>query len=649
MSQPNRLAASVPPEFANPLIDRTRPIRFTVNGVRVEGYEGDTVLSALLANGILSAGTQGGFGVALDEWSAPPVTVAGAPAQMPMALCPAVDGAAFHTVAASKTAAPFRRLLARGRDSLDHDLDAPRVPGSWIDAEPDETRHTDILIVGGGVTGMAAALEAARGGSQVTLVERDAVPGGMAVFFGKTDGETPPEEITASLAAEIAAHPAITVLVRAEMFDLSDGIARVVQVVRENGLPRPRVLAIGFSGAVLATGTEERLPIFPGNRLPRVVAAGFAWRMARQYGVWPGETFHLHTATNAGYRLAILGSESGKTVLRATDPRPDPRTRFIEFCKAYGFRLGWGTAIASVRPERNRLVIGLDEHQLGTDANEPAKAHALIVAGGWQPTIGLWLLAGGATSWDGARGQLIGGGSPDRVVLAGSVTGIAGTTGCIESGKASIGQLRDGKRRAVADPRIDEIHESRDGEFSVRAPASHGLPPAWLGPSRRAAMTEPPQRGIATLLPRRPGRAADIRAANIADISGAIAGGVIAPPDAPGYSAQWHILPQAFKAPAPPAAPPRSAPGLPGYLNGRFGLSQAQWRIEPDGVRAFEPGCLIFINTDETHPANAIGTIVSGTSTDCVALMARTEFGAGDIVYVRDGAACTPARLRGKV
>lgn len=649
MSQPNRLAASLPPEFGAPLIERDRPIRFTVNGVGIKGYAGDSVLSALLANGVVSAGTQGGFGVALDEHSAPPLALEGDAAQMPMALCPIVEGAQFQTVAARRTSAPFRRLLARGRGGLGHDLDTPRVPGGWIDAEPDETLSTDILVVGGGVAGMAAALAAARRGLQVVLIEREAVLGGMAVFFGKADGETPPEEVTARLAAEVAAHPSITVLTRAEAFDLAGGVAHVVQVVLDGGVPRPRVLAIGFSGAVLATGMEERLPVFPGNRLPRVVAAGFAWRMARHYGVWPGETFHLHTATNAGYRLAILGSESGRTILRATDPRPDPRTRFIEFCKAYGFRLGWGAAIASAVPERDRLAIRLAGHRFDGSEDAPVRAHTLIVAGGWQPDIALWLLAGGTTAWDAGRGQLIGQGNVERVALAGSMTGIAGTNGCIESGTVSIGQLHDGRQRAIADPRIDEIHESRDGEFSVRAPASRGLPPAWLAPSRRAALPEPPARGIAAFVLRQSGHATDIRATDLPDIAGAIAGGVLDPAQASSYSAQWHLVPRAFKASALPADPLPDESGLPGYLEGRFGFSQARWSFVPEGGRAFEPGCLIFINTDETHPGNAIGAIVSGAETECIALMARTEFGVGDIVYVRDGATATPARLRRKV
>jgi sarcosine oxidase subunit alpha len=69
----------------------------------------------------------------------------------------------------------------------------------------------------------------------------------------------------------------------------------------------------------------------------------------------------------------------------------------------------------------------------------------------------------------------------------------------------------------------------------------------------------------------------------------------------------------------------------------------------PADARAFDPGCMIFINTDETHPRAAIGAIISGDCKGCTALMARTEFGEGDIVYIRDGKACIPARLDRKL
>lgn len=646
MSQRNRLDADPPAEFAAPLIDRGRPIRLSIDGIALEAYEGDTVLSALLANGIVSAGTQAGFAVALDAESAPPVAVEGRGHAMPMALCPAVDGARLHTIGARKTAAPFKRLLARKRTGLDHDFDAQRAPGGWIDAEPDETVETDFVIVGGGVAGMSAALAAAGRKTRVILVEREAVLGGVAVFFGRVDDEEPPEDLVSALADKVTRHPQITVLTRTEAFDIAGGVLRAVQIADRDGLPKPRHLAIRFADAVLATGMDERLPVFPGNRLPGVTGAIAAWRMARQFAVWPGNTFHLHSATNAGYRMAMLGSQAGKAVHRASDPRPDPRTRFIEFCKAYGFRLGWGARIAAVTSERDGLSIRLADQQFAGIENEPIKADTLIVSGGWQPALSLWLLAGGRLTWDAAHDRLVAAGSVAQVALAGSAAGFSGTTACVESGKAGVASLNGAKAEAVSDPQIDEIYESRDGGLTISRPRTRRLPPAWLGPARRSALDEPPRTGIAALVLRQPpDRAAHIRSTKLLDVAASIASGQLSPDEADEYCTQWCILPRVFRAVDLPAPAEPMPTDLPDYLAGRFGMSQARWRLKPQEARAFDPGCLIFINTDETHPRAAIGVIVSGDEKDCTALMARTEFGEGDIVYIRDGATCTPARL----
>lgn len=647
MSQPNRLGADVPAEFGAPLIDRGRPIRLAVNGVWLDAYQGDTVLSALLANGIVSAGTQSGHDVALDADSAPPVAAEGSYAQMPMVLCPAVDGARFSTVGPKRKSAPVKRLLMGHRRSLEHDFDSQHAPGAWIDAAPGETLETDFVIIGGGVAGMSAALAAAQTRSRVILIEREPVLGGIAVMFGKAEGETPPEELVATLSARIGSEDRITVLTSTEAFDLHDGMLRAVQVIVRNGQPQPRHLAIRHTHAVLATGTGERLPVFPGNRLPGVMGAVFLWRMARQYGVWPGRSFHLHTATNAGYRLAMLGSEAGRTVNRASDPRLDPRTRFIEFCKAYGFRLGWGARIAQIVPDRSSLTVTLADDQFGNVQNDPVRADALIVSGGWQPAAALWLLAGGEVAWDAQRQQLLPTGAARGVMLAGSVAGFSGTTACIESGKASIAERLNGERRAISDPQIEEIYESRDGPITVSAPAARGLPPAWLAASRRMAVPEPARRGLKALLLRQAQERSDeVRNADLASVAGAVAAGILPEQEASAYCRQWCVVPRQFAAGALPEMHPPATTPLPQYLAGRFGIGQALWDLSLQFERAFEPGCLIFINTDDTHPRSAIGTVVSTDTKACVALMARTEFAEGDIVYIRDGTSCTAARLR---
>lgn len=649
MSKPNRLAPGLTGDFGAPLIDRDHPIRFTLDGKLIDAFVGDTVLSALLANGIISVGRQAGSAVALDAESALPVVVDGSTDEMPMALCPVFDGLKLRTVGAREKAAPLKRLFANAPIGLGHDLDIRSAPGNWTDSAVDETLEADFLVIGGGLAGMSAALAAAGRNRRVFLVEREPVLGGVAAFFGKAEGETPPEDAIAKLVDQIAEHSEIEVLTSAEAFDLSDGQVRVVQVVAENGVPRPRRLAIKSESIVLATGTEERLPIFPGNRLPGVSGAISAWRMARQFGVWLGDSFHLHTATNAGYRMAILGSEAGKSVVRASDPRLDPRTRFIEFCKAYGFRLGWGARIAEVAHDRDGLRIRLVDQQFANAENEPFTASSLIVSGGWQPSLFLWVLAGGAIRWDANNQRLVPSGSVPNVALAGSITGYASVSACMASGKAAIAELKGNTPRDISDPQIDEIYESRDGAHSLSKPSVRGQAPAWLAPSRRAALSDPSPSGLAALILRKAERSGEVRSADLADVAGLIVSGQLPLEQAEAFAQQWCIVPRAFTPGELPTSAAQPEETLPDYLVGRFGLGQAKWRISLNAPRAFDPGCLIFINTDETHPRAAIGVILNTHEHEGVALMARTEFGDGDTVYIRDGASCAPARLGKKL
>lgn len=646
MRQVNRLEPGLVGDFSAPLIDRLRPIRFTLDGMLIEAFAGDTVLSALLANGIVSAGTQAGFPVALDAESPPPVVVEGSAAEMPMALCPVANGLKLRTVGAKTKAAPLRRIFSRGPRGLGHDLDVRRAPGNWIDAEADETLYADYLVVGGGLAGMSAAIAAAGRNARVLLIERAPALGGVAAFYGKAEGETPPEDAIARLAGQIAERPEVRVLTGAQAFDISDGLVSVVQVVEANGMPRPRRLAVRFGKAVLATGMDERLPIFSGNRLPGVVGAVSAWLMARQFGVWLGKSFHLHTGTNAGYRMAILGAEAGKIVARASDPRLAPRTRFIEFCKAYGFRLGWGARIAGVAPDRDGLRVQLaDQHFTGTKI-EPILADTLIVSGGAQPALALWTRAGGAVRWDADNHRLVADGALPDLALAGSAAGFTSIRACIESGKAAIAALKGNSPREIIDPQIEEIYESRDGGLIISRPDQRGLPPAWLGPSRRAALKEPSRKGIAALVLRRPSdRVAELRAADLSDVVGLIMSGQLPADQANGYCQQWCIVPRAFKGAELPVSHLHATGDVPDYLIGRFGLGQSRRRITLNVSRIFDPGCPIFINTDETNPLSAIGVILSSDDHGGVALMARSEFGEGDTVYIRDGAACAPARL----
>lgn len=649
-----RLGGQLPPEFSRPVIDRARPLRFRINGRSVPGFEGDTVLSALLANGVRAAGLFAGSPIALDDHTAPAIALAGTENRpelaMPMALCPAVDGASFITLGPrpDAPASLLGRFLMRRRNSLGLLYRSGSAdPGSWIDTPAERRITADVAVVGGGVAGLSAALAAAQRGLRVCVVEKEATLGGLSVFFGKADGEPAPEDMIGELTAKIGASGLVTLLLSTLAFDLDDRLVQAVRVVRNGSAPQPERISIAAETIVLATGTTGRVPIFAGNRLPDVVEASFAWRMAARYNVWPGNNALIHTTTNVGYRMALLGAASGKAILRTADPRIDPQTRFIEFCKAYGYRLGWGVAITEAAQSRRGLAVATADAETGAVSEDRTLCDRLIVSGGWQPDLDLWLKAAGRVNWDANTQRLVPDGTLDHIVLAGSAAGYKSLAGCVDHGRIALEVALGGFDRPAPDPQIDPIFETPDGPLTVARPTRANGPPAFVGPGATRMLNAPPARGWGRLIALAPSKASPPWGPLApAEVAGAVIAGQIDPALVGNFCAERCILPRALVASEPPHPPTRHVQeGLPPYLDHRFGDRQAQWSLALEQSRRFDPGCLIFANTDHRSPLDAVGVVLADEAGTIRALIAESRMGQGDTVYIRDGLTTVAARL----
>src|SRR5690606_28043081 len=210
------------------------------------------------------------------------------------------------------------------------------------------TRDTeiDLVVTGGGVAGLSAALTAARAGLSVTLLEAGPVPGGHSGLFGTQDGEDAPEISMARLREAAEAHDAIRIICRAHAYAIRPGLVRAHLVELKDGKPIGRVVDLAARVMVVATGPRERLPLFAGNRLPGVIGTLDAYELATSYGIWPGQSALFATGSNFAYRLAMLTSDAGIAVPRIIDTRPGPASRFIEFSRAYGIIQSSGARIA---------------------------------------------------------------------------------------------------------------------------------------------------------------------------------------------------------------------------------------------------------------------------------------------------------------
>lgn len=618
-----RLPADAPHGFGGGALDRSKPLSFKLDGRTIEALAGDTVLSALLASGTTSAGMLQGEPIALDERSAPLVAPRCEPrALMPMDRAPVLAGLDLVTTSSLARTGLISRLLSKFSriGGQPGGLEASAVP--WLDAQPETTLDADLLVVGGGLAGLAAANAAA---GRVILAERRTWLGGDARYFGATGDEVAPADAIGRLTAGLKAD----VLLSTEVFAVSGTTARAHQVLVDNGRLRTRVVAIAARRVVLATGSFERLPLFAGNRLPGVVGAITAFHRADRFGLWTGKRTLISTPAAHGYRLALFAKDAGAEVQRITDTRVGPNSRFIDFCKASGVPFTNGLVLQSAnRPKGSTalsvgfaVAIGHVQHQTGLTETD-----LLIAGGALQPDLTLWLRAGGRAAWH--NGALQAEGEIPGVAIAGSAAGYHSLTACLASGAAAV----HGTTEPIDDPEIDPIYESPDGITPVASRLDTHVA-TWLDPMGHLRRPADP----AQFMPVEPLQFGELAAlVQLGAIPAAQAGTVAAErcvAGSPLADTGWR-----------PSMPPVSEESPP-YLAGRFGPKPQLAAVTSADARYFERGALVFASSTVTDPAHAIGAIVGptpGGGIGGLALIEREASRGEAQLFVRDAGGAVP-------
>ncbi|MEU8036544.1 2Fe-2S iron-sulfur cluster-binding protein [Streptosporangium sp. NPDC049078] len=284
----------------------TLPFRF--DGRDYEGYRGDTLAAALLANGVRTVATSVALGRPrgiFAAWTEEPNAVVQIEHPFPEPMLQATVVELYAGLVA--TGLPGRGRLAAEPDPARHD-------GVYA--------HCDVLVVGAGPAGLAAATAAATSGARVILADDRPSPGGSLPDTGENVDGLPGATWAATALAELEARPEVRVLTRTSVFGYyDDNYLVAVERRGENASSRTRVWRVRARRVVLATGAHERSIAFAGNDLPGVMLAGSARAYVNRYGVLPGRRAVVFTTGDSAYAAARDLAAAGVEIAAVVDTR----------------------------------------------------------------------------------------------------------------------------------------------------------------------------------------------------------------------------------------------------------------------------------------------------------------------------------------
>lgn len=465
MSQRNRLGTGG-------RIDRKRPLSFNFNGVSLQGFAGDTLASALLANGVdvinrsfKYARPRGVVSAGADEPNAIVQLGSTEAGQVPNVRAtqqalydglvakstngwPNVDrdvmgllgklggkfmppGFYYKTFMSPASAWPkyeqyIRKAAGLGRSPVENDPDI----------YDHMNHHCDVLIVGAGPTGLAAALAAGRSGARVILCDEQEEMGGSLLDSRESIDGKPAAEWAATVVAELATLPDVLLLARTTANGYHDHnfvtlherrtehLADLAPLANGRRQVRARMHKVRAKRVVLATGAQERPLVYGRNDVPGNMIAGAVSTFIRRYGVIPGQRLVLSTTNDHGYRAALDWHDAGRAVVAIVDARDKPDGDLVAAARSRNIRIITGSAVIEAQGKKRvtAAVVGgidIDGFRVKGSTQELA-CDTIASSGGYSPVIHLAAHTGRRPVWREDLFGFVSGGVPGQIAAGGA-------------------------------------------------------------------------------------------------------------------------------------------------------------------------------------------------------------------------------------
>lgn len=501
MTQKNRLQSGG-------RIDRSKALTFTYNGKEYKGFEGDTLASAMLANGIdvigrsfkysrprgiVAAGAEEPNAVmqlgATEATQVPNVRatqqelfdglVSGATNGWPsvdtdfMGIVGKVGGKMMppgfyyktfmYPQSMWETYEKFiRKAAGLGRSSLEND------PDSYEKIN----QHCDVLVVGAGPAGLAAALTAGRAGARVILADEQSEFGGSLLSSRETLDGAEASQWVEKVTAELAGMKEVMLLPRSTVNGYHDHNFLTIHQRNTDhisdkapaGQARQTLHRVRAKWVVLATGAHERPLVYGNNDVPGCMIASAVSTYINRYGVVPGNELVVMTTNDGGYQAAFDWQDAGRKVVAIVDTRQDPQGAQVAEASKRGINLIKGSGVIDVAGSKR--VTGVSIATLNAEGTAvqgsvtKLSADTVATSGGWSPVIHLAGHTGSRPVWDDKVVGFLPGPTVEKRLVAGAIAGDFTTAGALaqgaEAGRKALAELGLGQAE-IELPATEEV------------------------------------------------------------------------------------------------------------------------------------------------------------------------------------------------